>query len=143
MELFENLADDVFTESRSRGKRTKLVSYNAKFCEKEVRIVQFFSHPGKTLLTHIHKAFHFWLMWFISRRWRSHHLYSSRLAIGLNIETSYLVLICYPAHRQSYRLHIAYVFLLDLHTHVFMKHFIFNLNYKENLRIDLLINRKK
>ena len=36
MDLFQDLDDDVFTESRSRDRPTKLVSYNAKFCEKEV-----------------------------------------------------------------------------------------------------------
>ena len=36
MELFEDFDDDVITRSRSRDKPTVHVSYNAKFCEKEV-----------------------------------------------------------------------------------------------------------
>ena len=41
MELFQNFDDDVFTESRSRDNETRLISYNAKFCEKEVKFVLF------------------------------------------------------------------------------------------------------
>ena len=37
MELFQNFDDDVFTESRTRDSETRLISYNAKFCEKEVK----------------------------------------------------------------------------------------------------------